>query len=352
MSLERMNTSALEIKDELSGEFSWDFKIPPRTRINQNMSQFGNGGFVFPDLKFSTGFLAHVDHKLSFAIYANQVNAFLQLPIQHNKKLELRTATLEFFSSPFRLPGPRQELRFVYDLIHCEENVYTRYAGIWTNDDASWDDAVHMIRLNLSVVCRERGEVIPYANEDIANKFLVGAEEAVRLGGFDDMFLSGDLSDVMLVCGDNAEFPAHRFLLSGKSPVFRKMFQDEGKGAKEGRIILEDISAPALKEFLRFLYCGRVLRWGNPLFQELFKFAEKFEVQMLKNVCERNLIDGLGVNNAAEMYRLGEMHNGVVLQEQALKIIAKNKGGIFPDASTLKQFSDRYPEIIFELLKS
>lgn len=101
------------------------------------------------------------------------------------------------------------------------------------------------------------------------------------------------------------------------------MFQDEGKGAKEGRIILEDISAPALKEFLRFLYCGRVLRWGNPLFQELFKFAEKFEVQMLKNVCERNLIDGLGVNNAAEMYRLGEMHNGVVLQEQALKIIAK-----------------------------
>lgn len=44
----------------------------------------------------------------------------------------------------------------------------------------------------------------------------MGAEEAVRLGGFDDMFLSGDLSDVMLVCGDNAEFPAHRFLLSGK----------------------------------------------------------------------------------------------------------------------------------------
>lgn len=44
----------------------FNFQIPPHSRIRQNMTDVsgGSGGFIFSDLKFTTGFLAEVAHQL------------------------------------------------------------------------------------------------------------------------------------------------------------------------------------------------------------------------------------------------------------------------------------------------
>lgn len=110
--------------------------------------------------------------------------------------------------------------------------------------------------------------------------------------------------------------------------MFNRMFKHDMKEAQEGKIIVEDISAPILTEFLRFLYCRRVdsLEGGQPdqlLIEELFKVAEKYDVPTLKDLCERRLVQDVGVENAAEMYCLGDMYNGDVLKEQALRIMIR-----------------------------
>ena len=50
-------------------EYSWDFKIPPLSRIRRSIRErvedgAGPAGFVFSDLQFTTGFLSNVKHEL------------------------------------------------------------------------------------------------------------------------------------------------------------------------------------------------------------------------------------------------------------------------------------------------
>ncbi|OXA40193.1 uncharacterized protein LOC118439393 [Folsomia candida] len=355
--MDKMETSELQIKDELYEEFSWNFKIPKRSRIQDNISRVTNSGFIFPNLKFSRGFLSTMDHTLSVGIYPDQINASLYLPFQPNKFLELRTCRLELFSStsptPLR-PVYSTRLSYTVDPVPIGDKLFHRYAAVW-NSESPWDDAVDALRLKHGIVYHERGEVTPYANADLPMKLQLRVDgDDANFGGFDNMFLSRKESDVMFICDENVELPAHRFLLCSKSTVFKRMFAHDMKEAKGGKIIVDDISAPVLKEFLRFLYCREVNSTEDDhlLMEELFKVAEKYDVPKLKYICEKSLVENVGVENATEMYCLGDIYNGDVLKEQALRVMIRNKDRIFPDAATMKEFLDLYPGVVFKLLQN
>ncbi|OXA40201.1 Speckle-type POZ protein [Folsomia candida] len=101
------------------------------------------------------------------------------------------------------------------------------------------------------------------------------------------------------------------------------MFRHDMKEAKERKIIVDDISAPVLKEYLLFLYCQKVEKAedGHTLIEELFKVPEKYDVPSLKNTCEQNLVENVGMKNAAKLHCLADMYNGDVLKEQALRVM-------------------------------
>ena len=54
---------------------------------------------------------------------------------------------------------------------------------------------------------------------------------------------------------ENEEFPAHRSVLSAFSKNFLKMFTIEIKEKYSEVIMIEDVTAEALKEILKAMYC-------------------------------------------------------------------------------------------------
>jgi len=107
-----------------------------------------------------------------------------------------------------------------------------------------------------------------------------------------------DSSDVTIKC-DGKKFYCSQSVLSGKSPVFKLMFQTLKKDEKTGsseieNLIFEEIEFPndVVKRMLFYLYSGIVPDVEN-WFKELLRIAEKYQLQDLKMSLGEKLISSL-----------------------------------------------------------
>jgi len=114
------------------------------------------------------------------------------------------------------------------------------------------------------------------------------------------------------------------YLEPGRSPVFECMFQHEMKENKEGRVLIEDIEPEVLKEMLHFIYNGAFSTSNfkdELLCIELFKSAEKYGIQGLKQKCAKRIAETINFENAVDIYTLGEMHAEPILTQRAVEIM-------------------------------
>ena len=72
---------------------------------------------------------------------------------------------------------------------------------------------------------------------------------------FDQFFLSKEMSDIQIRCGDKT-FEAHQVILSTWSPVFRGMFQAKMKEEETKAVAINDLEPEIMLEMLRFIYVG------------------------------------------------------------------------------------------------
>ncbi len=87
------------------------------------------------------------------------------------------------------------------------------------------------------------------------------------------LFDSGDFSDIDIVV-DGTKIPAHKCILSARSPIFKAMFSyNNTKEALEKEVVIPDVSVNVMKEFLRFIYTG-VKPKESPYFLELLTIAD------------------------------------------------------------------------------
>jgi len=119
--------------------------------------------------------------------------------------------------------------------------------------------------------------------------------------------------------------PAHKFILSLRSPVFRAMFQAEMSEAATSEVLIEDFDAPVMQEFLRFLYTDRLDRSALERYAEqLLAAACKYQVPGLESLCENHLCASLGVHNVVSVLYLSDLYNAEQLKARALHYIAHN----------------------------
>ncbi|XP_044019429.1 speckle-type POZ protein-like A [Aphidius gifuensis] len=94
------------------------------------------------------------------------------------------------------------------------------------------------------------------------------------------------LSDVTIQVGQKS-FPAIKGILAVRSPVFSALFNHEQlKENKKNEVVIEDIDEDVFEEFLHFMYTGESPN-VNKMPIELLAVAEKYQVDCLKNVCEK-----------------------------------------------------------------
>jgi len=149
-----------------------------------------------------------------------------------------------------------------------------------------------------------------------------GFEQVIEQFGklFDDQ----EFSDVKIEC-DGEIFNCHCAILSTRSDVFRAMFQADMTENRTKKVTIKDIDSEVVREMLHFIYTGGtnedVLKKKAG---ELLAAAERYQLGVLKNICEDQLCANLQINNAVENLVFGDLHQANKLRKMAMKVIARN----------------------------
>lgn len=116
--------------------------------------------------------------------------------------------------------------------------------------------------------------------------------------------------------------PAHKFILSLRSPVFKAMFSVAMAEAVSNEVTIPDFEPVVVKEFLKFLYTDSCDPEELELHGEmLLAIACKYQVLGLEVLCENYLIASLTVNSVAGILRLADMYAADQLKLRALHFI-------------------------------
>ncbi|CAL1285697.1 unnamed protein product [Larinioides sclopetarius] len=107
---------------------------------------------------------------------------------------------------------------------------------------------------------------------------------------------SSRFADVTLKCG-GASIPAHKIILSARSPVFAAMFVNPMKESLRNEVDITDIHESALRDLLKYVYTGKTCDLTDSSAAELLNAADKYQIQDLKAVCVDFLKNTVSLQN-------------------------------------------------------
>ncbi|GBM32448.1 Speckle-type POZ protein-like B [Araneus ventricosus] len=114
-------------------------------------------------------------------------------------------------------------------------------------------------------------------------------------------------ADVIVKCG-GASIPAHKNILSARSPVFAAMFAHPMKESRENEVDITDIDVSILRALLTYIYTGKTSDLTVSSAADLLFAADKYQLQDLKRVCSYFLKDTMSLQNALKILVSGDIH--------------------------------------------
>ena len=178
-----------------------------------------------------------------------------------------------------------------------------------------------------------------------------------NIGGsdFSDYFLSEVLSDFKILCED-VTFNCHKIVLAAGSPVFEAAVNSNMLEAKTGCLKIEDCKPNVVKFILESIYKSQVdiktLKEDPAFTREVLIAADKYRLEKLKDLAEKELCIQIGMKNALELLVVGDMHGAAKLRKSAQELIIKKKNDIVNlNQDDFRQFIRNYPDLSFEILK-
>ncbi|KAI5055798.1 hypothetical protein GOP47_0029319 [Adiantum capillus-veneris] len=172
---------------------------------------------------------------------------------------------------------------------------------------------------------------------------------------------SDDLSDAVPPFADVALCPsdgpcvlAHRAFLAGKSPAFKAMFcnpdkQEDSKATTPITIDVNDMSHEVLRAFVRFFYTAAVDSETMEKHSKLlYHAAEKYEVELLKTMCEEWITKNLSDENALSNLELAKQYNSDVVKDAVLHAASLRIDKI-PSYANYQAYVEKNPAMLLEL---
>eukprot|EP00092_Neocalanus_flemingeri_P022975 GFUD01024907.1.p1 GENE.GFUD01024907.1~~GFUD01024907.1.p1 ORF type:complete len:344 (-),score=84.70 GFUD01024907.1:66-1097(-) len=106
-----------------------------------------------------------------------------------------------------------------------------------------------------------------------------------------------DCSDLKIVCSGKV-FKCHKNILSARSTVFKNMLSGETLENLNGEVPIEDSSAEAVEEMLKYIYTGEIPDSDklDVLSIELLHLAEKYHLDSLKFACGGSIASSLTIS--------------------------------------------------------
>ncbi|CAL8093385.1 unnamed protein product [Orchesella dallaii] len=306
-------------------------------------------------VKFHTGILATVDHSIIICLFREYHEPKIGLFIRINNQLEkivqvtmidVSYVTLDQNSIEDSLTKsvPPKDLQVSPETDTTFQSEPGSRDEFWLST-CGWHDKTTLVFLTFHVASRSTPKII---NED--EDMFPPTEFSNGLIHVGDYFINEDCSDITILC-QSTKFPAHRIVLATRVEYFKSMLASRMKETIEGIIKIDDMDPITCKEFLRFIYQGKVENLSTSV-RELYTAADKYGMNDLRGLCERHLFNHLTVENALEVYDLSQMHDSPVLSRRAKEIIIWNRDKFASDPETFKNFTCKYPELVFQLFKT
>ena len=143
---------------------------------------------------------------------------------------------------------------------------------------------------------------------------------------FESMLYSPDFSDVLFVCSDGMEVPAHRTILATKNSYFRTYFG--GPWTEEhpdGRWETEK-SSDVIKALLSLMYTGEIT--GSVTDSTLLDLLEAvYEFQLdddLVRVCQQKCMDVIHERSVKDLLLSAKMHDATFLFDACFKYVCEH----------------------------
>jgi hypothetical protein len=138
---------------------------------------------------------------------------------------------------------------------------------------------------------------------------------------YEEFLSDTSVNDFRIVCSDGVKIHANRIVLAKLSPVFRKMMLRMDMLEKEKKeMIIDDIDSETMREFVNFLYTGKV-ECTKKLVNSLLYAADKYEVVALKYFCMTYIKKKLSTENVWEVLRMADMYSDERLLIECIGLI-------------------------------
>ncbi|GFQ71300.1 TD and POZ domain-containing protein 3 [Trichonephila clavata] len=165
----------------------------------------------------------------------------------------------------------------------------------------------------ISYGCHPSIQEVNLASDDLKSKEISSDSAKVLKENLETLYEENLLSDTTLKT-KTGSFPAHKNILSVRSPVFRAMFTNDMRESNGECVDIEDLDDDTVQRMLLYMYTATLqdLQWDSAC--NLYTAADKYEILSLKKECSSFLKGNLTQDNACDLLILADMH-----QDQDLK---------------------------------
>ena len=146
--------------------------------------------------------------------------------------------------------------------------------------------------------------------------------------------------DFTIVSSAEEERQVHRAVLAISSPVLKAMIDSDLEETETGRCEMPDISTETLDTLVRFMYYNSTKDLESKQHaRDVLVAADKYQMNDLKETCERILAADLKNENAIELLLLADKVTAKFLKNSALRHVAVNFR-VMENAGQLKKIGE------------
>ncbi|KAJ8683984.1 hypothetical protein QAD02_019776 [Eretmocerus hayati] len=129
--------------------------------------------------------------------------------------------------------------------------------------------------------------------------------------------------DVTLISAGGDHLRAHKLVLCTRSPVFAAMFEHDMQERKLNEVSMPDVELDVLRQLLLFIYTGKCDDLEN-VATRLLAAADKYALDDLKLLCERQIRKNLSLNSAIDTLVIADRHNSHELKQHTMEFLRRN----------------------------
>ncbi|CAL1284048.1 unnamed protein product [Larinioides sclopetarius] len=137
------------------------------------------------------------------------------------------------------------------------------------------------------------------------------------------LLVDGMHSDIKLRAKSKS-YPAHKCILSARSPVFKAMFSINMREKTVDSVDIMDLNDDTVFRLLQYIYSAEVekLEWDDAM--DLYEAADKYQIITLKDICSSYFKAHLCQTNACAALLLADMHHDEDLKTFAQDFILRH----------------------------